>query len=418
MKIKVLIVIFLCFATTAMAQKNISGRILDKEYKTPLIGVLVEYNSDIQTFSDTNGVFSINLPTSVKKNDSLHFYMSGFEPLKMPISKLSGKKNIVKMSALSTNLNTVCIKDFNKAKALIKEVILHRSRNYPTDTTISTFYYRNIYFIDSSLCCFEEGTDKIVNSGYADRKKSSKNTTSAIYELPLIHQLLVYDTNSYTDVINFDELVDFRPNIKNHVSPFNFFDVIQSLSPSMFSNMTLSKFEENNQKYYKISLDGTLFDRDSLCIELTINKENFALEKFKYNGVISQQTLKIFRVFVRDIRKYSAVAMQVQWECEYKQHGGKYFLYSGTSSISTNVSYNKKSIEKHSLPETIFYQQRQNFQFQSFDTTTNIDSIFQKPKFTQWEQISPYNPTWKVGIIVPKLEASTKDALLKKGLIY
>lgn len=227
---RVLIVVLLCFTGVTGAQTKISGTISDKETGMPISGVRVRFNPDIQTFSDKDGKFCMSLPKNAKKNDSVCFYISGYNPLQTPVGDFKSRGNIVKMSILTTNLDIVSIQDYTKAEALIKEVVRRRSQNYPTDATLSTFFCHNTNFINNTLCCFEEGLDRVEHSGYAETRKKNIPAIGT----PLIHQLLVYNTDSYNTVIRADELSDFRPIIEKHISSFELFDVVKTLSPLIF----------------------------------------------------------------------------------------------------------------------------------------------------------------------------------------
>lgn len=91
---KFLLLIFLGFGTSALAQTRITGKVIDAEDNSPVIGatVLVE-GTTIGTSTDVNGAYTLSLPKEDKAQEIKYSYL-GYNDQIIPI----GSKSIINVS--------------------------------------------------------------------------------------------------------------------------------------------------------------------------------------------------------------------------------------------------------------------------------------------------------------------------------
>lgn len=414
MKKTAAIIVFSCISLLVSAQRNkICGLVVDKDTETPIGNTMILVSNDT-FFTDRNGCFEIPAE-HLNKSDTMSFHSDLYDVFETPVGKLKRRKNTIKLSVGAFNLNNVTIQDYTKSKALIEEVVKRIPTNYSTDTTMAAVYFRKYDIIDNDICCFAEGVENRIHGGYAKHGKTYSNPTLCFQTLK--YALPVYDTSKYMRLITVDENVDFRMVQKNGNPVVAGFDVLELLTANFFSKLRLEKFQKDDKAFYSI---GFSFDymQSSGYLNLLINKENLAIEKFVMEGYLSEKSMKQYRLLVKSFRKYSGGSMKITFYADYKKINQKYFLSNSGIDFEQKISYKDKIVKKHNIPQNITVISKQ--QVVLLRNTENIDvkKINAMPNFTNWEQVTPYDPSWKCKLNIPELDPDTKTALLKKGIAY
>jgi hypothetical protein len=142
-RFKFLTTIILClgFALPTLAQKMVSGRIIDASTQLPVLYAAVRYGSNSGTTSDTSGYFSIPLSSKVGE---IQVNILGYQPQKIKLDTVASLNNIIiKLEPSSMSLSNITIKPPKRKKReidtvamyVLKKVQEHKDENNPRNIT-------------------------------------------------------------------------------------------------------------------------------------------------------------------------------------------------------------------------------------------------------------------------------------------
>ena len=96
---KVLLTITALFCTTVLFAQNFSGVVLEKDGKTPIVGVsvsLVTSNGMLTAwgYTDNEGVYSISLPKD-KTAEKIYYSLLGYKKISIPLAEFPSDGKII-----------------------------------------------------------------------------------------------------------------------------------------------------------------------------------------------------------------------------------------------------------------------------------------------------------------------------------
>ena len=168
----ILLPAMLFFVYSAFAQdvKRINGKIEDSTtgYPLPYASVLL-INSSFSNVTNSDGEFSLNVPSSNLKDSLLISYL-GYKNLKVPVSDFIGKKNKrVKLEPTSIDIRSITVRTDDAAE-LFKSTFSGKSvrANYPLKATGMSGFYREIIKKGSKYLSLSEAIVDIYKQSYSN----------------------------------------------------------------------------------------------------------------------------------------------------------------------------------------------------------------------------------------------------------
>ncbi|WP_306354131.1 carboxypeptidase-like regulatory domain-containing protein [Flavobacterium sp. '19STA2R22 D10 B1'] len=177
---------FLFFTVNAVAQ-SVTGKITDQQQQ-PLEYVNIQIGPDYGVVSNTEGVFTITLPSSTEAN-SVIISCIGFESLKIPLSDFKNGTYVLKEQVTVLDGVYVTNKKLSPTE-ILTEVIKNAPKNYAAQTIKQTFFLRtssDMKLIDTDFKLLKssletKSTLKELNKDLEDMVKKFKNQHSKYYK--------------------------------------------------------------------------------------------------------------------------------------------------------------------------------------------------------------------------------------------
>lgn len=78
------------------SSNQIHGKIIEIHYNSPVFyGQITIEDTEVETFSDLDGNFSLEIPTDIKDDAIVHFTYVGYKTIKIELAKIKGKEILV-----------------------------------------------------------------------------------------------------------------------------------------------------------------------------------------------------------------------------------------------------------------------------------------------------------------------------------
>lgn len=296
MKRTLILLAFLLAFGAAGAQEKfviIKGKVTDNKTKEALPGVTIHVQGK-QTFTQTNGDgnYVIKVPEEYRGSNII-FNVFGYARDTMTVKEAAKHPNVKLKRGGAINLSKVTVSEYTP-QSLIKEVVNRIPQNYWADTTIDTYFYRDVRQLNDELYLFDEMVFDALRVGY-DKHNTNTSTRDdgnrLNYKAILFSRLLVNDTAyikkitsgtgsyrlTYSDK---DVLVDpvEIPNTTNYL-----FTSKRRLKSWDYKMETFTDLDSVDYYLVTMTKNVSSFGPTEHKVVLTIRKRDLAITKLEYN---------------------------------------------------------------------------------------------------------------------------------------
>ena len=332
-----LLPVMLFFVYSAFSQdiNRINGKIEDAStgYPLPYASVLL-INSSFSNVTNSDGEFSINVPSSNLKDSLLISYL-GYKNQKVPVSYFIGKKNKrVKLEPTSIDIRSITVRTDDAAE-LFKSTFSGKSvkANYPLKAVGMSGFYRETIKKGSKYLSLSEAIVDIYKQSYS---------------------------NSFGDNIS---IYKGRGSTNRNASDTLFLQLqggpVTSLQLDIVKNPFIDVDLLTATDYYDFKLGPIMFMDDLNIYTIDFN-QNKAVSDIMYRGriYVESQTLAVIRIeFERNVegrqdawksfvrKKPEEVQIGVEWakyQINYKQHGNKWYMDYARVDLRFTAKYKNK----------------------------------------------------------------------------
>ena len=396
--------LFFVYSAFAQDVKRINGKIEDSTtgYPLPYASVLL-INSSFSNVTNSDGEFSLNVPSSNLKDSLLISYL-GYKNLKVPVSDFIGKKNKrVKLEPTSIDIRSITVRTDDAAE-LFKSTFSGKSvrANYPLKATGMSGFYREIIKKGSKYLSLSEAIVDIYKQSYS---------------------------NSFGDNIS---IYKGRGNTNRNASDTLFLQLqggpVTSLQMDIVKNPFIDVDLLTATDYYDFTLGPIMFMDDLNIYTIDFN-QNKAVSDIMYRGriYVESQTLAVIRIeFERNVegrpdawksfvrKKPDDVQLGIEWakyQVNYKQHGDKWYMDYARVDLRFTAKYKGKWLKnKYDIVTELAITDTDNSsalkipaveRFKIKDILQNKVSDFQDENF--WGNYNIIEPDEKIENIINKI---------------
>ncbi len=283
----------------ACAQKNIitiKGKVTDSKTKGALPGVTIHVQGQqIFTQSNGDGKYVIKVPESLQ-GANLIFNVFGYDRDTIAV-KAAAKRPDVKMKrGGAIKLSTVTVSDYTP-KSLIKEALKRIPQNFWCDSTVGTFFYRDVRQVNGGIYLFDEMVFDALRVGY-DKNNTIKRTNNnwrnpdaraieSNYKTILFSRLLVNDTARLNEITGGtgDRYLDYSDNeilfdpveIPNTTLYFSSSKRKQRIWDYAMQNFT----DADGVEYYFVTMtnNSTMLGQSADTVHVTVRRNDIAITR-------------------------------------------------------------------------------------------------------------------------------------------
>ena len=282
----------------AGAQDNmiaVKGTVTDAKSKEALPGVTV-YVQNGYHYTQTNGdgAFVIKVPEKML-GGNLVFSMFGYERDTIAVKKVQKNSRVKLSEGGVAKLSEVVVSEYTP-QTLVKEAVNRIPQNFWTDTTIGTYFYRDVRQLNDELYLFDEMVFDALRVGY-DKHNASTRThegghrlVESNYKAILFSRLLVNDT-AYIKKIT-SGTGSFRLTYSDNdvlVDPVEIPNTTSYLSTSKRSlkswKYKMESFSDpDGVEYYLVTMTKSVssFGPTEYKVVLTVRRSDLAITKLEY----------------------------------------------------------------------------------------------------------------------------------------
>lgn len=201
MKHSLVLLSFVLAIGAASAQDKtiaVRGNVTDAKTKEPLPGVTVVIEkSNIFTQTNGDGTFVIKVPEKMM-GGNIVFSMFGYSRDTIAVKKVQKSPKVKLKTGGAIKLNEVVVTEYTP-QTLVKEAVSRIPQNFWNDTTIGTFFYRDVRQLNDEIYLFDEMVFDALRVGYDKYNTSTKTheggqrIIKSNYKAILFSRLLVND---------------------------------------------------------------------------------------------------------------------------------------------------------------------------------------------------------------------------------
>lgn len=210
----------------------LSGRVTDSDTREGLPGVTVcVAGQAVYTQTNGDGEYVLKVPTEYAEG-SVVYALMGYRRDTVPMDKAQQRPDVALVTDGGRWLKEVTVTEYSgKAAAqLLKDAVDRIPQNYWTDTTVGTWFYRDVRMLNGELFLFDEMVFEALRVGYdkhhsLKKLMNSKGPGNAVridYKRPIESnytsikhdRLLLHDTGYVSRVTNgiADAYIDYNEN--------------------------------------------------------------------------------------------------------------------------------------------------------------------------------------------------------------
>ncbi len=311
--------------------KRFSGIVIDKQTSKPLVfaSLLIE-NTNISTITNTEGEFSLKVPSSIAKDANLLISFLGYQSKVLPLSQLKNNKNKITLNPTVTQLPEVSVTLPNDAKAIVKTAFHKKNTNYFDKKATMTAFYRetikkrrkNVSLAEAIVTIYKQPYDLSKRDFIKLYKSRKKTDYTRLDTLALKLQGGPYNP-LYIDLMKYPEYM-FTSDVIN-LYTFSFAPSTTINSKPVYVINFKQRKDVNEPLYY-----GKLF----------IDSNSLALVSATYNLNVENKELTS-KIFVKKKPKgvfvYPTIA---SYRVDYRERDGKW--YYGYSNVKLTFKVIKK----------------------------------------------------------------------------
>jgi CarboxypepD_reg-like domain len=308
------------------------GIIIDSNTKSPLsFADLTVKGTNIRTVTNREGEFLLKVPNNLLDKKIIVSFL-GYETKEISIQNLKQKKNIISLNVSVTELSQININVPKDAEALVRATINRESKNYQSEQTIMTAFYRETIKKRKKNASLSEAVVKIYKQPYISLKndgikliKSRKNTNySRLDTLALKLQGGPFST-LYSDIVKYPEFIFTE-------ATFPYYEF--SFEPNT---------EINNRQVYVVKFQQLANVVSPFYYgKLFIDAETFALTSAIYNLNVENRE-QATTLFVRKKpRKVSIYPIKASYRVDYKSKNGMWYYGYSNIQLAFKVKWKNK----------------------------------------------------------------------------
>lgn len=312
--------------------KSFKGVVVDSKTRKPLefAGISVD-GTNISTVTNSDGGFLLKVPVDQLDNDVTIAFLGYYNKV-IPLKEFTDKKNIIKLDESIVKLPEVSltVKDPDE---IIRKVIENRRKNYLSDPSIMTAFYREtIRKGRKRYASLSEAVVEIYKTSYSstgnDYVKIYKARKSSDYRR--LDTLLIKLQGGPYNTLNFDIMKN-----QNILFSKNVFDIYSFT----FEKMLLV----DNRPTYVINFKQYPSIEDPLYYgKLYIDANTFALSKAAISLNLENKKLA-GKYFVKKKPKGAEVEpFQANYFVDYRRKGNKWFINYSRIELAFKIDYDKK----------------------------------------------------------------------------
>ena len=299
MRRTLILLVFLLAVGTASAQDKmiaIKGTVTDAKSKEPLPGVTVYVlNGYHYTQTNGDGAFVIKVPEKMT-GGNLVFSLFGYDRDTLAVRQVQKSPKVRLREGGSIKLSEVVISEYTP-QSLVKEAVKRIPQNFWTDTTVGTYFYRDVRQLEDSLYLFDEMVFDALRVGYDKHNTTTKlandwrhpeaRPIESNYKAILFSRLLVNDTAYINEITggtgsSYLEYSDNAVLFDPAEIPNTTFYLSGKKSRQKVWDYRMETFADaDGAEYYYLTLtkSNTLLGNAFDTVWLTIAKGNLALTK-------------------------------------------------------------------------------------------------------------------------------------------
>ncbi len=317
---------------TAQDFRSFKGTVVDSKTKKPLVFASISVDgTNISTVTNQDGGFIIKVPADQLDNDITIAYLGYYNKV-ISFDDLKNKKNIIKLDESVVKLPEVnlMVKDPDE---IIRKLIANRKRNYLSDPSIMTAFYRE--------------TIKKGRKRYASLSEAVVEIYKTPYSSIGNDYVKIYKARKSSDYRRLDTLL-----IKLQGGPYNTlnFDLMKNqniiFSKDVFSIYKFS-FDKmlllDNRPTYVVSFKQYESIEDPLFYgKLYIDVNSFALSKAVLSLNLDNKKIAS-KYFVRKKPSGAKVEpFQANYYVDYRRKANKWYLNYSRIELAFKIDYDKR----------------------------------------------------------------------------
>lgn len=306
MKNSFLLLVFLGFSFAGLSQKiTISGKVIDKETKEPLIFASIGIKGkSIGTITNLQGEFDFHIPIELR-NDLLVINMLGYKTFDAPIwTLLDINPLIIEIEKSPFVLDEVVISDSLTGGEILQIALSRIEQNYPMTPYLMYGFYRDLKKVGGTYISLLEAAVKIYDENYEEPR--NKNKLRERVALQEVRRSIGYASRftSYFDQDNLLEVLLLHNNIRYRHFPYeqSFFDEISRLKDSYY----------NGQDMFILSHQG------DYNLTVHVEKSTYAITHIEYEEKADDKLIK-----KRGLESRLVNTKRVN---DFKKFNGKYYI--------------------------------------------------------------------------------------------
>ena len=302
----------------------------DKTGKTLEYASISVEGSNISTVSNSEGEFSLKVPSDLSKNNLRIAYL-GFNNKIVSLESLNAQKNVIRLTESIEQLKEVNITTRDPEK-IVREAVARIKNNYTDEPLIMTAFYRESISKGKKYASLSEAVVEIYKQPYTSKTedyarlfKSRKSTDyKKLDTLVLKLQGGPYNTMRFDIAKNRNLILD-EESLRNYSFSYTNITNLNNRPTHIISFRQLPSIEEP-MFYGKLYIDAQSYAITK--VDISLNLENKALAS---------------RFFVK--RKPSnadVTPTTANYQIDYKENNGRWFQSYSRLELGFKVNWKKK----------------------------------------------------------------------------
>ncbi|WP_223552061.1 carboxypeptidase-like regulatory domain-containing protein [Aestuariivivens sp. NBU2969] len=312
--------------------KEIEGKIIDEDTKSPLIFAdLTVSNSNISTVTNGDGEFLLKIPLTHLKETLTISYL-GYQDKILYIENIKNNSKITLTQAY-TELSAINITSLKmSAKQLVLETLKNKHSAYTNNSTLMTAFYRETIKKRRRNASLSEAVVKIHKQPYSSFRKdhielikARKSTNYSKLDTIALKLQGGPFGNLYTDIIKYPEYIFTDKGITDY--DFSFGETTQINNNLVYVVNFKQKEHLNEPLYY-----GKLF----------IDSKTLALTSAVYSLNVENKELSSQMYIRKKPRKVDVYPTEASYRVNYRTSNGKWHYAYSNIALTFKVNWKGK----------------------------------------------------------------------------
>jgi hypothetical protein len=312
--------------------KQFQGTVIDSKTKKELVYATITVSgTNISTITNSQGDFSIKIPLNNLNNQIIVSYL-GYTSQVINIQNLSPSGNVIKLETYIEELSEIKI-EAKDAKSLVLEMLRRRGKNYFSEQTTMTGFYRETIKKRRNYVSLSEAVVEIYKQSYTNAKNDV---------------LKLFKARKSTDYNKLDTLT-----LKLQGGPFStlYMDIIKN--PNLFFS------EEEGTDSYDFHFDtATKIDNKPVYVvsfkpkshitqplyygQLFIESKSLALKSATFQLKLDnlEEASRLF--IVKKPARAEVIPIEANYHVDYREKDGEWFYGYSRIELGFKIDYDKR----------------------------------------------------------------------------